>query len=679
MSYRSDYFSESINLIILAFFLSLLIFSLGRFAMLITYSDIGEFPAQLPFFLNDYIFGIRLDLKTTAIIISPFILGILVLDILHFWVLKTYLFLLRFVIAFYIFLSLIITITNYYYFGIFGTSIDVFIFEFLEPENRSEVIKTLLTDISILRILMIIAFSFTALLLLKNVTVKYLPSSLFKDLQGIRKGLFLAFLCILIALLARGSITARPLSKHRASLSPVVFYNQLMSNGVMALYRAQKQRTNINEDYLLIPEEQLIKSFNIYFPNNVVSDSPELNGYQTTTNFSDERPLPNVVLSVMESFGSKLLSTHTASNDVFGNFKKHTEEDYFFENFTSEGNSTVPSLEKILLGHAFQRNVSTSAYRNISFITSAAQKFSDKGYKTVYITSGKKSWSDLDLLFLNQGFTEIYDEFTILNKVQGAKNGRTWGVYDEYAYQFIEQLLNENTTQPIFIVLLTVTNHSPFEPPEEYIGGPIDISNISSISPLVDNSKAQQIVKTYQYANNSLGNFISSIKNNDNLSENTIIAATGDHYLRILFNYPEDEIAWKFKVPFYLYLPKQYQQETTKDLTRFGSHRDIFPTLYNRIFSETAYFNMGNDLLSTNFSANHEFSYNDEFVMNTFGAIYSDKETEQKKYYRWQDDNSSKLTPLLEIDSEISNLLRISNAYESIKRNLSKMQLDTQN
>jgi hypothetical protein len=65
--------------------------------------------------------------------------------------------------------------------------------------------------------------------------------------------------------------------------------------------------------------------------------------------------------------------------------------------------------------------------------------------------------------------------------------------------------------------------------------------------------------------------------------------------------------------------------------------------------------------------------------MNTFGAIYSDKETEQKKYYRWQDDNSSKLTPLLEIDSEISNLLRISNAYESIKRNLSKMQLDTQN
>jgi hypothetical protein len=52
----------------------------------------------------------------------------------------------------------------------------------------------------------------------------------------------------------------------------------------------------------------------------------------------------------------------------------------------------------------------------------------------------------------------------------------------------------------------------------------------------------------------------------------------------------------KYAVPFYLYVPKQY--DTLKNLPKdiVGSHNDIFPTLYNLSLSDATYYNFGTSL-----------------------------------------------------------------------------------
>lgn len=668
-------FYELIRLIVLTFLLTLLIFSLGRLAMILAYGNIREISSQFQYFSNDMLYGVRIDLKTTAIVLSPFVLLTLFFNVLNAGIQQYFLASMRVYTCSYIILCMLITLVNFYYFGFYGNYIDVFIFQFLEPENMAEVSRTLLSDYKIILLLgafCLVGYCFSkAFFSRSGKTADHIVSNAI----GTNRVVVSILLVVAVALLARGSITARPLSKHRAALSPNIFFNQLMSNGVMALYRAKNQFTDDNNDYLIIPEDQLIADYNRYYPDHQLTGSPTSGDFQITTQLDEVRPYPNVVLSVMESFGTRLLTAQSENNDLYGSLKQHAEEDYFFQNFTSEGNSTVPSLEKLLLGHALNKNISTSPYRNNYFAGSAASVFKKKGYKTIYITSGKKSWSDLDALFLKQDFDAVYDEYYILDNVAGAKKARTWGVYDEYSYQLIQQILKESTEQPVFIVLLTVTNHSPFEPPAHYIPEPIVIPDDVDFNPLTDTRSASQILTTYQYANNSLGDFIGNIKSDAILANNTIIAATGDHYLRYLLTYPNEEIAWKYKVPFYLYLPDSYKQDTVKDLQRFGSHRDIFPTIYNRVFNNVKYYNFGVDLLAETKNRPLAFSFNEEFVMNENGAIYTDPVTSANKYFIWKDAMLDEMIAIEDLDDGLTQLLALKNAYINIRRNYTLRQL----
>jgi phosphoglycerol transferase MdoB-like AlkP superfamily enzyme len=387
-----------------------------------------------------------------------------------------------------------------------------------------------------------------------------------------------------------------------------------------------------------------------------------------------ERPLPDVVFSLMESFGARLLNYHRADNNMFGALEPHAREDYFFTRFTSASTNTARSLEKILMGHAFKSSVSSSPYRNVDFLASAARLFSEKGYRTIFITDGRKTWANIDAFMKHQGFQDVFDEYTILNEVPGAKGGRTWGVYDHFGYAFIEQLLQQEHEQPLFIVLLTITNHSPFEPPPEYQGYPVDIDTVIPYTALTDRDKVGSIIKTYQYANDSLGNFISHIKDDPALASSTIIAASGDHELRYIFNTRDSEMSWKYRVPFYLYLPEAYQEGTTRDLNRVGSHRDIFPTIYNRIFVDTEYYNLGTDLLASDFDYDRAFGMNDRFVMDDSGAIY--EEDNSKIMFHWKDDDYMELETTEQPSAALQRLDQLGNAYETLIRAFTQMQID---
>ena len=99
-------------------------------------------------------------------------------------------------------------------------------------------------------------------------------------------------------------------------------------------------------------------------------------------------------------------------------------------------------------------------------------------------------------------------------------------------------------------------------------------------------------MSAYKYANNAFGEYLNNIKNSK-FKDNIIVAASGDHANReYKFDY-KNEIAFGISVPFYLYIPQTLQNNIYYDKDRIGSHKDIFPTLYNLSLNETKYLNIG--------------------------------------------------------------------------------------
>ena len=140
-------------------------------------------------------------------------------------------------------------------------------------------------------------------------------------------------------------------------------------------------------------------------------------------------------------------------------------------------------------------------------------------------------WWNLANYLPCQGIDAIYDQNTLLKEYpQSAKHMTDWGLPDGYTFQYAKKLLKE-ATEPLFVTILTVTNHPPYVTPSFYQPKPITVTPAVEEKAGAGQIDIKKILTTYQYAKDALGKFISNIKNSE-LVNNTIISATGDHTLR---------------------------------------------------------------------------------------------------------------------------------------------------
>jgi phosphoglycerol transferase MdoB-like AlkP superfamily enzyme len=115
-----------------------------------------------------------------------------------------------------------------------------------------------------------------------------------------------------------------------------------------------------------------------------------------------------------------------------------------------------------------------------------------------------------------------------------------------------------------------------------------------------------------------LGRFITKIKNSKYAS-NTIIAVTGDHNFMDCLSYPNERLLDALSVPFYLYIPKDIKPLII-DVSVFGSHLDIMPTLYDISLSNSEYMAMGQSLISDK-AKNNIISIDNGVIMSNKGVV----------------------------------------------------------
>ncbi|MEX1100056.1 MAG: LTA synthase family protein, partial [Bacteriovoracaceae bacterium] len=393
--------------------------------------------------------------------------------------------------------------------------------------------------------------------------------------------------------------------------STSLFINQAALNGMITFEQAYKLRQRRNVAAFKIEEEMgytrgIHEAFSDYlgFDTTPTDQSQLVNLLQRRTGLNDEleKRKPHVVVFVMESFGGNWLQYNSEEFDFLGPLKAHIDEDIYFKNFISSENGTIGSLMVLasnLPPRPGARFLSESRYMQLPLPSAAHLPYKEKGYETRFVYGGKLGWRGIGKYFQIQDYHHVEGESHI-KKALALKGdvGNEWGLYDEHLFKHIEKKL-EKAQRPQFMLVLTTSNHPPFDTPE-YFHPPGQLSIPDKLRPRISREEDLFLkrFRAFQYSNTVLSQFLSTVKEGE-LAQNTVVAFTGDHNFWGFMSYGLDESYLKYQVPFYVYAPEEIRPKSF-DHKKLGSHEDIFPTLYNLTLSGAPYVAFGENLFSLN-------------------------------------------------------------------------------
>lgn len=564
-------------------------------------------------------------------------------------------------------IACIILFVDQYYYNYFQTHISVIIFGLADDDSQT-VMSSVWTDYPIIRI----ALAWIGILLgfkyyLKRVYAQQVYTFSYpKRLKALTVILILG----LYSFGLRGSMGSMPLQIQNSTVSDNNFINFLTINGIYALknsYEERQKSANVIESELsnlqALGYQNPTEAARDYFETTTIGDNSDSIAFEmlfqkTPKNTLLEKDKPNVVFVFMESMSNYNINLDSEQMNLLGSLRNHFQSDYLFRNFVSSGNITIQSLEYLMVGSPI--GLSQTKYRFNQLPSSVALPFSRSGYQTNFITGGKVNWRAMDKFALNQGFDTVKGMLHIKANLPGCKANK-WGVYDEYLFDYVYKRLTEKKDKtPKFFFIQTTTNHTPFELPSDYKPFKIALSDSLKERLLVTEQLAIKNLNAYQYANNSLGNFLDKIKNSE-LGKNTIVVMTGDHNNLMLFDFDEAHQLQQRGVPLYMYVPEKYRSKDSINTSVFASHKDIFPTIFNLSLSNAKYFSLGNNLLEAKEDNPERYFGMNIGSFTSFSSNAAVNYSTSKAFYTWQDPNDKVLKKVSK-SAEAEALLKRSRA-----------------
>ncbi|AKC69622.1 LTA synthase family protein [Pandoraea oxalativorans] len=333
---------------------------------------------------------------------------------------------------------------------------------------------------------------------------------------------------------------------------------------------------------------------------------------------------PHVVFGLMEGWGGYGLSLDADGFPIAGAMRRHLDAGWWFRHAVAARADTISTLEHLLINSGSRSLMLTDDARPVSFTSAAARPFQQKGYRTVFVYGGARTWRHIGRVMRQQGFDDVITQADIVARYPQADTG-TYGVYDGYLWRYVHDMLEEADArgQPLFVFALTMSNHWPFNVPDDAASGPFDLTKGWRASPAnaAQRDERQRGVRAYRYAMDALGDFIDRLKYAP-MSSRTILVATGDHRApqwRDLDNASLSPFE-RYHVPIYFRVPPAYQPMEPPRLDDFVGHRDIFPTLYHLALSDAPYVAFGEPLFGVAPEARRYAVAQQRYLFSTAGA-----------------------------------------------------------
>ena len=182
--------------------------------------------------------------------------------------------------------------------------------------------------------------------------------------------------------------------------------NSSVTNGIVALYTAYQDHKNLST-LTSIEIEEALDSFKKIYPNIEVSQDNLKEKLYKKTDSSIFSQNPHTVFVLMEGWGRHLLKFHNKEKlNFLGSLEPHLEADFFFKNFLSTTQGTHASMQ-FLLTNFLGLDITSSKYNKTALDFAIPNIFEKKGYKTIFVTSGKKDWHKMGNFLNSLGFDEI--------------------------------------------------------------------------------------------------------------------------------------------------------------------------------------------------------------------------------------------------------------------------------
>ena len=387
----------------------------------------------------------------------------------------------------------------------------------------------------------------------------------------------------LIVFFIRGGLGVSTMNAGRVYFSNSVFLNHAAINPVWNFIYSLSRNDTFEGRYSYYSEEEAAA----YFSEMVepASDSTTLSLLKTSR--------PNIIMVILESFGSTSCEALGGEKGVMPNLSSLASEGVLFTRFYANSFRTDRGLVALLSGYPAQTTTSLMKYPNKSQnVAKFPLSLKNAGYNLSFYYGGDDNFTNMRSYLVMSGFEKIVNEDDFSSDEMSEK----WGAYDHALFRRVIEDLRQPQQTPFFKSLLTLNSHEPFDVPMHRF----------------DN----EYLNAVAYTDSCLGIFVSDLKQMP-LWDSTLVIFVADHAYR----YPDtlsgsDEA--RHRIPM-LWLGGALNDTLRVDTV--ASQIDLARTLLSQLDIDASDFKFSKNIFGKNSPKFAFYAFNDGFGMVSDSAL----------------------------------------------------------
>jgi phosphoglycerol transferase MdoB-like AlkP superfamily enzyme len=481
------------------------------------------------------------------------------------------------------FLLVFLSVGNIYYYKEFETQLDASIFEYMGDQeiygNMSAIfnLPLILGLICTLTIINIIC------------TKKNLEKIYKEEYYGINKKIVGSFiLLIVITFVGIRGLQNRPRNVEHGFFSSNILANQLTQNGMLSLIHSiDRQREFKNID---------LKELEFFSQEELKKRARDLVGRKNNEFLSDKNPLlritdtkrpmikKNVVLIILESFSGQYIGS-LGYNDpnLAPFFTELSKKGVLFTDFYANGTRTRNGF--ISINMSFPVQVGRDLVRDPAIqkpFYALPRILKERGYNTNFYHGSRLNFDNMQGILLTNGIDNFVGKKDFPEEITSKYH---WGAPDTVLMDRAAIEISK-LKEPFFSEILTISNHSPYEIPEEYQMHEEYRKKYGHRDKNPDNDDSDMLrYSAFRYTDTALKEFFENVKD-EPWYNNTLFVLVADHGKEGMQN----------KIPLLLYTPDGSLKP--KKVEDIGSQVDILPTVMGYLGGEYKNAAWGKDLLN---------------------------------------------------------------------------------
>lgn len=553
---------------LLFFFIARTIFLLVQFRELQAYDTVT--------IIKSYIYGFRLDNSATAwLMMVPVLASIPFLSRHGKWFLN---FLNIYTIILIISLSALV-LGDAIVYSYWGFRLEFFIMEYLKTPGDAA------ASASTSQIILFAVSLFLVSWLFMHLYRKIIRKAFEAVNNAVHPSLDIAVLILLAIILivpARGGFGSNTLNNGSAYFTRQLFPNHAAVNIAWNFASSAINGRPQTNPYLFTKKPEAEKEF-----NDLLADSLKCENVMNTTR-------PNILLIILESFGSSFSGPSGADSMVTPGFNALRKQGIYFENLYASGSRTDKALPSIFSGYPSLPAVMViREARKVSSMPGIIKLLDSAGYKTSFWYGGDIKFANIHSFIKASTFREIITRDNFPRRDWDSK----WGVHDKTLFEMLSDSLS-GSVQPFAYAALTLSSHEPFEVPGEPVFKGKDMLS--------------KFKNSLHYTDKALSEFIQKAMEST-WWKNTLVIIMADHGRRNSINIPvyAEDI---FKIPM-LWTGGALKPGKMR-ITKYGNQFDLPLTLASQL-GIRASFPFSKDLLSAGSGSFSFYTYHEGFVFIT--------------------------------------------------------------